>query len=134
MHARHAWVGGCRVRARSSFVVAGRCRHGGALSSGEDGRPWVVGRGVVLVPGVVAWVSFVGAGCCSWALGALCGCWASFVGAGSCVGCGLWVLGLLRVRLPRAIVVGRDVVVERGAVVGSEVVVACCRGFGSQLV
>ena len=36
--------------------------------------------------------------------------------------------------LLRAIVVGRDVVDGRGVVVGSEVVVACCSGFGSQLV
>ena len=36
--------------------------------------------------------------------------------------------------LPRVIVVGRDVIVECGVVVGSEVMVACCRGFGFQLV
>ena len=37
---------------------------GGALSSMRDGHPWVVGRGVVVVPGR-----------CLWALGIVCGCW-----------------------------------------------------------
>ena len=47
------------------------------------------------------------------------------------VGAPSWAVHLI---LPRAIVVGRDVVDGRGVVIGSEVVVVCCRGFGSQLV
>ena len=99
VHARHAWVGGCRVRTHSSFVVAGHCRAwvGCCCLCRMVFHGWW-GGGLSWSLGVVAWVSFVGAGCCSWALGALCGCWASYVGAGSFVGCGLWALGLLRVR------------------------------------
>ena len=107
--------------------------------------------------GVVAWVSFVDAGCCSL-------CWVLLMGVGGrwvlLVGVGrlLWALGIVRGRwvicrmwvgapscavhlvLPRAIVVGRGVfvgcgvVVGHGVVVGLEVIVACCRGPGSQLV
>ena len=36
--------------------------------------------------------------------------------------------------LPHVIIVGCDAVVGRGVIVGSEVMVACCHGFGSQLV
>ena len=99
VHAHHAWVGGCHVRARLSFVVMGRCcawvGHCHLCRMAVCGW-W--GGGLSWSLGVVAWVSFVGAGCCLWVLGALCGCWASFVGAGSFVGCRLWALGLLRVR------------------------------------
>ena len=47
------------------------------------------------------------------------------------VGAPSWAVHLV---LPRAMDVGCDVVDGRGVVIGSEVVVACCRGFGSQLV
>ena len=159
----HAWVGGCRVHACSSFMVAGRCR----LC-----RMVIHGRGVVLVPGhcrlgVVCgcWVLLVVLGVAHWhwwALGIARGCWWALGVVG--VGRLLWALGIVRghwvvcrmwvgapscavhLVLPRAIIVGRDVVVGRGVFVGRgvvvgrgvfvglEVVVACCRGPGSQLV
>ena len=94
--------------------------------------------GVVLVPvcchlGVTCgrWVLLVGVGCPLWVLGIVCGRW---------VVCRLWVVGVgapscvVHLVLPHAILVGCDVVVGHGVVVGSEVMVACCRGFGSQLV
>ena len=98
-------VGGVVVGCgRSSFVVAGRCHPWVGRCRLRDGRPWVVGRGVVVVPGrcrlgVVCgrWVSFVGAGCCSCALGTL---WVLGIVRGRWVVVGgvLWALGLLRVR------------------------------------
>ena len=60
-----------------ALVICG----GGLLSFVQDGRPWVAGRGVVLVPG-----------CCR--LGVICGCWVLLVGGG----CPLWVLGVVRGR------------------------------------
>ena len=86
------------VRGRVSVVSVYRSwaslsSMGGALSSMRDGRPWVVGRGVVVVPG--RWVSFEGAGCCSCALGALVGAGHRSRAVGRCRL--LWALGLLRV-------------------------------------
>ena len=103
---------------------------GGVLSSMWDGHPWVVGRGLSWSLGVVCgcWVLFVGAGCCSCALGAL-------VGAGhvsQALGCcRLCVVGIGAPS--HGVVVECDVVAGRGVVVGREVVVACFGGPGSQL-
>ena len=77
--AHHAWVGGCCVCAHSSFMEGCYCL-------------WVVGRGVVLVPGCChmgvvcgCWVLLVGIGCTLWVLGIVCGHW---------VICRLWVVGV----------------------------------------
>ena len=120
----HSWAhmvcrwGGHVICGHSSFMVVGHCRPGVGHCHLRDGRPWVVGRGVVVVPGCCRlgvicgrWVSFVGTGCCSCALGTLV-CWLCVVGVGapSCV-----------------------IVVGCGVVVGCEVVVACFGGPGFQL-
>ena len=153
-------VGGC-ISVMGCWLWAFVMHGWGVVVSVHARRPWVVGRGVVLVPGhcrlgVVCgrwvllvgvggrwvllvgvggcWVLLVGVGCLLWALGILCGCWVvcrMWVGAPSCA---------VHLVLPHVIVVGRDVVVGRGVfvgcgvVVGLEVIVACCRGPGSQLV
>ena len=121
--ARHAWVRGCPVCGRLSFVVAGHCRPWVGCCHLWDSRPWVVGRGVVVVPGccrlgVVCgrWVLFVGAGCCSCVLGTL-------VGAGH----RSWALGrcwlcVVGIGAPLHVII-----------VGCEVVVACFGGPGFQL-
>ena len=125
----HAWVRGCPVRGRSSFVVAGRCRPWVGRCHLRDGRLWVVGRGLVVVPGrcrlgVVCgrWVLFVGAGCCSCALGTL-------MGAGH----RLWALGRCWLCVVGVGAPARAIVVGCGVVVGREVVVACFGGPGFQL-
>ena len=131
-------------RGRSSFVVAGRCRPwvGRCRLCGMVVRGWW-GGGSSWSLGVVAWVSFGGAGYRLWALGVARGRWVPLWALGIVrgrrvvVNCVLWALGLFRVRCTSFCRVrslsGVMSLLGVGSLLGVRSFVACFGGPGSQL-